>query len=178
MCLKYIWRKICAIVLFQMLFLLFVSCQSINKTSNISAVYELPQMNVLYIGIDNPIKICASARNISKMNVTINNGTISGCNGNYVIRPEKTGTAILSIYNGRKILRQVVFRVKTGINYGYAFYNTNDSLISVSDVNGKMNVSKKKLTETDYIKVVSINSDFDLKLEIIEFVSSPKNPTG
>jgi hypothetical protein len=53
---------------------------------------------VLYIGLDNPIKIVVPGVKKDLMEVSIDQGTIIGESGNYIIRPVKSGnTTILSL---------------------------------------------------------------------------------
>ena len=53
------------------------------------------KMNVLYVGVDNPVKIAVSGYESSEIEVVITNGIILGENGDYIIRPKKPGNMIL-----------------------------------------------------------------------------------
>jgi hypothetical protein len=71
---------------------------------------ELPKMNVLYIGIDNPLKIAVSGIDDSELDVSIDNGQITGKNGEYSIFVTKPGSSTVTVSHKGKILQQTDFR--------------------------------------------------------------------
>ncbi|MBC7889396.1 MAG: gliding motility protein GldM [Ferruginibacter sp.] len=60
------------------------------------AAIMLDKMNVFYIGVDNPITI-SSGSGWDKTNVTIAGGTLSGSNGNRVVRVSTPGKASITV---------------------------------------------------------------------------------
>src|SRR5210317_2174697 len=69
-----------------------------NESSNpewISA--ELSYLNVVYVGVDNPLVIAASDHRGNELEVSIDNGKVAGSDGKYMISPAKAGTAKLTI---------------------------------------------------------------------------------
>ncbi|MFO7657751.1 MAG: GldM family protein, partial [Bacteroidales bacterium] len=105
--------KILALIPVAALIFLGVACvNEKNKTNTVTAVAPV-KMNVLYIGVDNPVKIAASGYRSSKLEASIDNGTISGSNGEYIVRPEKPGKAMITVSIKGKTIQQSQFRVKT-----------------------------------------------------------------
>ena len=58
----------------------------------------LEKMNVLYIGVDNPIMVSAGSAGKEKMNVSFTGGAISGAGGDrYIVKPTKAGPAEIKV---------------------------------------------------------------------------------
>lgn len=76
----------------------------------------LDKMNVLYIGVDNPLTIAVPNIPSDQLIVMIDNGSISGSNGRYIAHVTQSGTAtirVATVQNDRKVmLSEQVFRVK------------------------------------------------------------------
>lgn len=51
------------------------------------AAYVLTKMNVVYIGVDNPMTISAGSAGLEKMQASFTGGGMSGSSGNYIIKP-------------------------------------------------------------------------------------------
>jgi hypothetical protein len=80
-----------------------------------TVAFAADKMNVLYIGVDNPITIVAENTDCSKIKVVINNGTISGNDCRFLARPTTYGTAsITATYklNGKTKYVVCNYRVK------------------------------------------------------------------
>ena len=58
-----------------------------------SAVVSPDKMNVLYIGVDNPLSVSAPGTPASKMKVSMSGGRLTGSGGKYVARVSSPGTA-------------------------------------------------------------------------------------
>ena len=54
-------------------------------------------MNVLYIGVDNPLSVSAPGTPADKIKVSMSGGSLSGSNGKYVARVSSAGTARISV---------------------------------------------------------------------------------
>ncbi|NJK85037.1 MAG: hypothetical protein HC906_02740 [Bacteroidales bacterium] len=128
-----------------------------NKATVVTAV-EPVKMNVLYLGVDNPIRIAASGYDASELNVSIDNGTITGSMGEYVIQPKEKGSALVTIMVKDKVIQETMFRVKIVPD-------------PVAKIAGKKSgiISKTELLEQEGIEAVMENFDFDLNFEITEF---------
>ena len=57
---------------------------------------------VLFIGVDNPIAVTASKVKPKNIAVSISRGTISGSEGNYIVRVNKVERTTITIYNKEK----------------------------------------------------------------------------
>lgn len=62
-----------------------------------SAVVSPDKMNVLYIGVDNPLSVSAAGTPTDKVKVNITGGSISGSGGKYNARVTSPGTARIAI---------------------------------------------------------------------------------
>ncbi len=84
---------------------------SLIKKPMITAI-ELPKMNVLYIGVENPIKIAVAGIDYTDLDVSIDKGNIVGGNGEYIVKVFEPGIAILKISHKGVVLDEKKFRVK------------------------------------------------------------------
>ncbi len=155
--------KLRILVLIPVATILFVAVACVNGQDNSKVVtaVEPVRMNVLYIGVDNPIKIAASGYNASDLTATIDNGTISGKDGEFIIRPDKTGSAIVTVSNSGNKIQETTFRVKSVPN----------PVAKVAGLKGG-NISKHDLVKAGDIQAVMENFDFDLNLKVEGFLVS------
>ena len=84
-----------------------------------TAVVSPTNMNILYLEVDNPLKISVPGYTAGEITATINNGKLSGTKkslGEYSARPSKKGKAMVSLYanvDGKRAkMGQMEFRVK------------------------------------------------------------------
>jgi gliding motility-associated protein GldM len=82
-----------------------------------SAVVSPDKMNVLYIGVPNPISVSAPGIPKEKLRVSISNGSVSGSNGHYTATVSNAGQATVSVSGeiapGKsQVLGSTLFRVK------------------------------------------------------------------
>lgn len=153
-------------------FLIFhqTNCQD-NKDESIAAI-SLTKMNVVYLGVENPVKIAVSGYESSELDVYIEeNGTIEGSNGEYIIKPQRPGKLIVTIKEGDKIINQTELRIQTvpdliaAINVG--------STVKPKYKNGGR-ISKEDLLKADRIESLILNFAFDLSFKVTEFTMSKK----
>lgn len=93
------------------------TAQQTYQVARPAAVVSPDKMNVLYIGVDNPVSVSAAGIPVEKIRVNINGGTISGSNGKFNVRVTNPGTAKISVstdlgQGGTQILSTTEFRVK------------------------------------------------------------------
>jgi hypothetical protein len=62
-----------------------------------SAVVSPDKMNVLYIGVPNPVSVSAPGVPTSSLNVSMSGGSISGSGGHYTVRVNSVGAAKLRL---------------------------------------------------------------------------------
>ena len=80
-----------------------------------NASIALDKMNVLYIGVDNPVTIAASGGGADKVNATISNGSLSSIGGGkYIARVNTvTDNCIITVSMDGKVAGSQQFRVRT-----------------------------------------------------------------
>lgn len=125
------------------------------------AAVSLTKMNVLYLGVDNPVSVGVTGAQNNNIKVSIDNGTIEGNNGKYIARVKnKDSNATISVIVDGKVVSQEVFRVKT----------VPDPIAVAAGKRGGP-ITKEELLSAKGVNAV-FNSDFDLKFEIVEFTVS------
>ena len=72
------------------IFLAILSNISLFAQTDATAVVAADKMNVFYIGVDNPISVAVPGIASDKLRVTVNNGTITGSNGKYIVKVGNT----------------------------------------------------------------------------------------
>ncbi len=97
-------------------FLWFILSISTGFAHAQRVVIQLDKMNVAYIGIDNPISIANNAVSSDQLVVKVDNGRITGKNGEYIYTPEKAGIATIDVFaktrKGLKKMGSYMARVK------------------------------------------------------------------
>jgi hypothetical protein len=117
------------------------------------------KMNVLYLGLDNPMSIAVSGYDASELRVEVDsNGRILGENGSYIIRPIRPGTLKIFVYADNNLVSETHFRVKT----------VPDPVVKVAGKKGGT-ISKEELLNAGKVIVDMENFDFDLSFDIAEF---------
>jgi hypothetical protein len=142
-----------------------VACVNRKDKPNVVTAVEPVRMNVLYIGIDNPVKIAASGYDARDLTAIVDNGSITGENGEYIIRPRQQGKAIVTVSRNGKEIQKTSFRVKL----------VPDPVATVAGKRGGY-ITKQELLNANGVMAVMENFDFDLSFDIVEFnVATPIN---
>ncbi len=80
------------------------------------AVVSPTKMNVLYIGVDNPLDVSVPGYPASSVSASLSQGTITGGNGKYIARVNSTGEVRVNVSvrteSGYKTVGSVPFRAK------------------------------------------------------------------
>lgn len=116
------------------------------------------KMNVLYIGVENPVDIAVSGYNPEDISVSINNGLIKNVNGTYMVYPKTPGFATISVFAKNVKVKEAEFRVKLFPD-------------PIAKVAGRMrgNISKTDLLKAECVTADLENVDFDVIFKVIEF---------
>jgi hypothetical protein len=61
------------------------------------ATLSMTQQNIVYLGVDNPFQVAVSNYPVSSIRVKVNNGTITGKNGEYTFRANQTGITNINV---------------------------------------------------------------------------------
>lgn len=149
-------RLLALLPLATVLFLGVACVNGKDKTDVVTAV-EPVKMNVLYLGIDNPVKIAASGYDARDLTATVDNGKIIGENGEYIIQPGKLGTVTVTVSSNGKEIQKTTFRVKF----------IPDPAIAVAGKKGG-DITKQELLNANDVVVV-MDSDLDISFDVVEF---------
>jgi gliding motility-associated protein GldM len=121
------------------------------------AVVAATNMNILYLGIINPVEIAVSGVSSDKISVTLTNGTIKKVSNGWVVIPEKTGESIFTIsVNGKKVADKI-FRVKTIPSPVAVFARKNSGAVS-KEVALKVETLEAELADFGWDMNFKINS--------------------
>ncbi len=129
-----------------------------------TAVVSSDLMNVLYIGIDNPVSIAVPGIADSKVNVSISNGTLLRNNGKYIVKVDNTNDVVINVSAETapgvlKSYGSFTFRVK----------RIPDPVACVAGQCGsKLVISKATLLNKPELSV-KMDVAFELKFEIVSF---------
>jgi gliding motility-associated protein GldM len=139
----------------------------LNSQTENSVVVSADKMNILYVGIDNPVSIAASGILSDKLKVIINNGTISGSNGKYIVQPGGGSESIIEVSvevkpGEIKKVGSVVFKNKRIPDPSPCIGNY---------CNTSLYITKEELLKSTIVNV-SLNMSFEIKFEIVSFVFS------
>jgi len=128
-----------------------------QDTSSLTTAIELPKMNILYYNRDNPLKIVVDGCPHSEIQVLVNNGKISGENGDYIYRPEKKDTAVLTVLCGEKVVRTSKYRIK--------YSSSGEPVLQMDSVGFDYRkggiITKQALMNAQGVMIASVGSDYD-----------------
>ena len=79
---------------------------------NVNGVAAATKMNVLYLGIANPIEIAVPGVTSDKVSATITNGTINRTTSGWEVKPSSLNDLVLTILVDNKKVNEKKFRVK------------------------------------------------------------------
>ena len=141
------------------------SCHSANENKEkLTMVVSVEKMNVLYIGVDNPITVSVSGFPFDKVSVKMEDGKITGSNGQYMVNVASPGGAKIEVFaemdNGEKK------------SAGIAFFRTKyvpDPVVYFAGKKGEDIVSKAELEKADKVETRMENFDFDLHFDVTSF---------
>jgi GldM C-terminal domain/BlaR1 peptidase M56 len=124
---------------------------------NVDGVVAVTNMNVLYLGISNPIEIAVPGVTLDKVTATITNGTINKTSTGWEVNPASFNDLVLTILVNNKKVNEKIFRVKPIPQPVAVFADKNNGKASKDVlVNGTLEAELK-------------DSLWDLKFEIVSF---------
>jgi N-acetylmuramoyl-L-alanine amidase len=95
---------------------IIATTKKIQHNEDHKVVIALDKMNMLYIGVDNPVSVAVSGYKTEDLIVSMQNGTITGKDGKYIARVSNINPAYIiieTIENGkRKLLGKQTYKVK------------------------------------------------------------------
>lgn len=128
-----------------------------------SAVVSPDKMNVLFIGVANPVSVSAPGIPKEKLHVSISNGSISGKNGNYEVTVNSPGDATITVSGelmaGKtQVLGSTLFRIKRVPDPKAQFAGKSSGTTSAANL---------KAQDRLFAKLVDFY--FDLKFDVVRF---------
>ncbi|MFM7709591.1 MAG: GldM family protein [Ferruginibacter sp.] len=124
----------------------------IQAQTNNTPVVSIDRMNVLYLGIDNPVSIYSPA-DFSNTTVEMTNGTVSGSGTHRIIRPAAIGQSTMTI-TANGLSTSVYFRVK----------RIPDPVFKVGSGNSILSVDE--FIAQQVCRAEMIQFDFDLRYKV------------
>jgi beta-lactamase regulating signal transducer with metallopeptidase domain len=137
---------------------LIVSCTNSTNDSNIHAAIELQNMNILYTGIANPVKIALSDHDTKDLKVHVSKGIIEGENGNYTILVNDTGQVYLTVSYKGKILQHREF-IARHLNFKASDPNDTNYGIEYQKIKPEHWMKGLGISEKEYLQLVYWVSD-------------------
>ncbi len=133
----------------------------------VAAAISPTKMNVLYVGIDNPIKVAVSGYESTEIDVAITNASIRGKEGEYIVNPKRPGSSIFVVRAKGEVVQQTTFRVK----------GLPDPMVMVAGKRGG-EISKNVLLAQEAVFAMMANFDFDIEFKIEGFTVSTTDEDG
>lgn len=156
-------KKIVCLILCLYMLPIIVIAQEIGK----DAVVAASNMNVLYMGIANPIEIAVPGVPNNKVTATVTNGTIKKVPNGWEVTPAGLNESIITILVDNKKVADKKFRVKAIPD-------------PVAVISGKYSgaISKADLLSSDILEVKLPDFALNLKWEIESFTLLVQNEIG
>ncbi len=123
---------------------------------------QLTKMNVMYIGVDNPIQVSAAGVSPTELQVNLSGcgATKTGSNGKFVVRATSPGTCMVSVSaKGKSQGPAQAVRVK----------KIPDPVAKVGGKTGNVEVKKVELGQIGGVGAELAGFDFDAKFIVISF---------
>ena len=143
--------------------LLFLSCNRQNADTVIAGSAD--KMNVLYMGIDNPVDIAVAGVSADKIKATVDEkcGSIEGKNGKYIVKVKNRNFKI-NVYkveenNKEVLLDSIKFRIKT----------IPAPVTSIAGITGDGRIDKDALLKLNGIEVSWGDLVFEMKMPIVSY---------
>jgi hypothetical protein len=118
-------------------------------------------MNVLYIGVSNPLSIVVENTSSNSLIIKTDNGTITGNNGRYEFQGGKVGTAQITLYkksNGK--IKEI----------GKGFFRVKQLPLPIFKIaSGKDRMPKVEIANQQYVRAELENFDIDIRYSIDSF---------
>ena len=149
------------------LILLLYPALTYNQTDTIAPkVYcALPQWNILYSGISNPIIIEPWEFNGLEISIVVDNGEVSGANGRYSIQPKFTGVLNLDVMLNERSIKHIAYRVFHPGPLGTRILLVNFEYIPLVS----KSISRNQLNKFKEIVIVMENSPILLNARVTSF---------
>jgi hypothetical protein len=128
------------------------------QETKIDAVVAPVKMNVMYLGMANPIEIAVPGVSSDKISATVSNGTIKKVADLWEVSPGNAGECVVSVLVDNKKVADKIFRIKLVPNPVAVF---------AGSYTGR--IAKDVALKTEALDAELINFDWDLKFNIRSF---------
>ncbi|MCS3801596.1 M56 family metallopeptidase [Niastella sp. OAS944] len=150
------------------LMLLGVACvngQTASDASRVVTAVALTKANVVYIGIENPVNISVSGYPASAIKVAIDNGTIEGENGEYIIKAARPGKVLVTVKADGKTVRERELKAKFLPDPVVALAPARES----SNLIKGGRISKEALLQAGGVIITVENADIEVPIKVLSF---------
>lgn len=121
------------------------------------------KMNILYVGVDNPVTIAVAGIVSNNVTAEVDNGTIKGEKGVYIINPSMANkVAVVTVRVDNQIVKKEVFRVKL----------VPDPVAKLLNIKSSGAIDRDLLLKQEGIVAELENFDFDISFRVVEFTVS------
>lgn len=133
-----------------------------SKPENVAI--EVVKMNVLYIGVDNPLRIAAAGVPANELVVElIGAGSITGSDGSYTVRVSQPGEIKV------RVSRKVGGEIKFVVDQKYRVKRIPDPAPKMDGVYRSSSIPPEVMQTSKGIKLMLENFDFDAVCEVVGF---------
>lgn len=153
------------------LMLLGVACvngQTVSDDSRVVTAVALTKANVVYIGIENPVNISVSGYPANAIEVAIDNGTITGDNGEYIIKAARPGKVLVTVKAGGKTVRETELKAKYLPDPVVALTPAPES----SNLIKGGRITKEALLQAGGVVLTVENAEIDVPIKVLSFTLS------
>ncbi len=133
-----------------------------SKPENVAI--EVVKMNVLYVGVDNPLRIAAAGVPANELVVElIGAGSISGSDGNYLVRVSQPGEIKV------RVSRKVDGEIKFVVDQKYRVKRIPDPTPKLDGKYRSSSITPEAMQQSKGIVMLLENFDFDAVCEVVGF---------
>ena len=129
------------------------------------------KMDVLYVGVDNPVSLYLPVPSDEPLDVSISDGTIEPANGNhYIVRVPKPGDVTITVRSSGRLIGQFMLRAK----------RVPDPAPTLSGASLRKNTA---LSAADFLNIRGLgmfleNFDFDARCSAVQFTLTRIDSAG
>lgn len=137
---------------------------NIEPSTPENVAIEVVKMNVLYIGVDNPLRIAAAGIPANELVVElIGAGSISGSDGNYLVRVSQPGEIKV------RVSRKVDGEIKFVVDQKYRVKRIPDPAPKLDGKYRSSSITPEAMQQSKGIVMLLENFDFDAVCEVVGF---------
>ena len=144
--------------IFLLLLLLFLPLITTAQEAGKDAVVAASNMNVLYVGVPNPVEIAVPGIKSERVTAEVTNGTITKTAKGWEIVPAAPGESVITVLVDKKKVSEKTFRIKLVPKPVAVFAGKNSGTISKADA-----------LKNSTIEIALPDFEWDLKFTVESF---------